>query len=105
MRNLFLMSLFGLFMMAATSGPSLANFSLDSPAFASANDDKEAAKLAKDAKDLAEAFHCPDGITTCYTADGTEYNDINNLPATAAGSSGSSSGSAKIVKPVHFRSF
>lgn len=64
----------------------------------------ESANAAKDALDLAEAFHCPEGITTCYKADGSPYDDPNNLPATAAGPGGSGGGST-VVKPVHFRSF
>jgi len=49
-------------------------------------------------------FHCPAGITSCYRADGSLYDDPNNLPATAAGpSSGASSGPALV--PVHMRSF
>ena len=54
--------------------------------------------------DDTSAFHCPAGITSCYRADGTEYEDLNNLPATAAGGSGGASSGPALV-PGHMRSF
>jgi hypothetical protein len=95
------MSLFGLFMMAATSGQPLTNLTLVAPAFADGD---------------APEFTCPEGVITCYKAftegedtdsDG-EYTDINNLPATAAGSGGEDDNGESlhsVVKPRHFRSF
>jgi len=182
MRNLFLMSLFGLCMMAASSGQSLADLTLITSAFADTNDDiaaanlarneadqaqqeadisranadqaqqaadvaealaeeldteearsaaehaqevanqaeelatndaeqaNEAAQSASDAMDIALAFHCPAGITTCYKADGSEYTDVNNLTATATGTEEGDDehhhdSLASVVKPSHFRSF
>jgi len=139
MRNLFLMSLFGLCMMAAYSGQSLADFTFTAPAYAdeaddqASNDDQNTDDQAnnddqstgdesgnddqttndqsdnedQNSDDQAsndDAFHCPEGITTCYKADGTPYQDINNLPASAAGAGGIGGGSS-VVKPTHFRSF
>jgi len=141
MRNLFLMSVFGLFMISATSGQSVTSISLVSPAYA--NDDNENTSTTTSSNDAADdstttssndaaddstttssndaaddsttisssdddvAFHCPNGITICYKADGTEFTDVNNLPASAAGSGGSggSGGGSYSVKPVHFRTF
>jgi len=127
MRNLFLLSLLSLFMMASLGGQTPVQTSFIASAYAdesadnSANtndetdsndnastnvetDNNDNANNNDEANNTAE-FHCPEGITTCYKNDGTEYNDINNLPATAAGPSGSGSGIAQAVKPVHFRSF
>ena len=176
MRNLFLMSLFGLFLMAATAGSSLSDFTLISSAFASAEDDKKAASLAQDeavkaqqeadqakadadkmeqaateaaakaqelgseeakkeaekakeeadkaaelakqdlekakaaakaaedAKDLANKFHCPPGIISCYSANGDlGVADLNSLPPSASGGNGG--GVVSVIKPSHFRSF
>jgi len=67
---------------------------------------KDAAKSSDDAMRLALTLHCPNGIATCYKADGTEFTDVNNLPASAAGPSfGGSDGGSSVVKPVHFRTF
>jgi len=98
MRKLFLMSVFGLFMMAAMSGQPLSTLTFIAPSFAN------------------EDFTCPKGVSTCYkaytegedtTSDG-EYTDINNLPSTAAGSDGED-GDGKtlhsVVKPTRFRTF
>jgi len=101
MRNLFLLSVFGLFMIAATDGRSMANVTLVAPAFAD-NDTPE--------------FRCPEGVSTCYRAYNSdedsesngEYTDPNNLPATAAGSEDDDDEGdtlVTVVKPVHFRSF
>jgi len=54
--------------------------------------------------DDTTAFRCPTGITTCYRSDGTEYEDLNNLPPSAAGSSGGASSGPALV-PSHMRSF
>jgi len=126
MKTLFLISLFGLFMIASTSGQSLNSLTLVAPAFASGSDDGETDSgesthdedtgSDNDASHDTESdddeannndseFHCPDGITTCYSSDGTEYTDVNNLPATAAGDDGSEGTLAKVVSPSHFRSF
>jgi len=118
MRSLFLMSLFGLFMIAATNGQSMVSISLVSSAYASDNDDENSSTTTSsndDADSEATAatteeagLNCPDGITTCYSADGAEYTDVNNLEATAAGSEGESDdGEAlvSVVNPGHFRSF
>ena len=101
MRNLFLISVFSLFMVAATSGQPLASFTFVAPAFADSS---------------TPEFTCPKGVTTCYKAysegedtdSNGEYTDINNLPATSAGSEGNDdSGEAlvSVVKPSHIRSF
>lgn len=97
MKNLFLMSLFGLFMIAAMSGQSVTSISLVSPAYASDDADLDA----------GDGLNCPDGIITCYSADGIEYIDVNNLEATAAGSEGEGDDGeslVSIVSPSHFRS-
>jgi len=100
MRSLFLMSVFGLFMLAAMSGPSLANLTLAVPAYADNGDNADNAD-----------FRCPNGITICYKADGTEFTDVNNLPATAAGleeadsEDDDSEALVSVVKPSHFRTF
>ncbi len=98
MKALFLMSLFGLFMVTTVSSQSITHASFVSPAYA----------------DDLPALHCPSGVTTCFRAytegsdtnDDGEYTDINNLPATAAGSDGEDDESlVSVVKPTHFRSF
>jgi|GEM_PF-6579197 len=104
MRNLFLMSLFGLCMMVATSG-SLTNITIATPAYATDSNN-----------DNAVEFKCPTGIATCYNADGEAFSaedtadslDVNNLPATAAGVDDHSDNIevfVSAVAPVHFRSF
>ncbi len=144
MRNLFLMTMFGLFMIAASSSQSLVHltFAASANATESNNDAKSEdkkdskSKSKKDSKSVAKTdskskdkkdsksvdktdsksnddeasnnepeFHCPEGITNCYRADGTEYIDVNNLSATAAGPGGSGGGTNNAVKPSHFRSF
>jgi len=82
-------------MIASASGQSISNLTLVAPAYADDDDDEV-------------ALNCPDGITTCYSADGTEYTDVNNLAATAAGSEGEDDdGEAlvSVVEPAHYRSF
>jgi len=131
MRNLFLLSLFGLFMMLSL-GHTPVQSSFIAPACAdentddngntnnetttddttgtnneTGNNDSTSSNNDDTANNTAE-FHCPDGITTCYTADGEEFTDVNNLAATAAGSEGDDdNGEAlvSVVKPAHFRSF
>jgi len=100
LKKLFLMSVFGLFMVAATSGQPLVNWTFVASAFA---DD-----------DVPE-FTCPEGVITCYksftegedTESDGEYIDINNLPATAAGSEGEDDHGESlhsVVKPTRLRS-
>jgi len=67
---------------------------------------QETAKAAKDAMDLAEAFHCVSGIVSCYGADGEQgIPDLNSFAPTAAGSGGTTGTTGSDVKPRHFRSF
>jgi len=107
MRNLFLVSVFGLFMLIGLSSQSLAGLTLVPSAAASDSSNDGTSTSSND--DSAEvALNCPDGITTCYSADGTEYTDVNNLAATAAGSEGEDDdGEAlvSVVEPAHYRSF
>ncbi len=143
MKNLFLLSLFGLFMAASLGGQTPESISLTASAYADEDSDNSATTSDDSSNNSTETsnnetsnneasnssaessnndstgnnessnedeannteFHCPEGITTCYKSDGAEYNDINNLPPSAAGASGSASGGVKPVKPVHFRSF
>jgi len=73
-----------------------------------------AKSAAEDAAKIASAFHCPDGIATCYSADGKEVTNFNALPASAAGvdEDGNSVEQAtyvnaalpKVVAPKHFTS-
>jgi len=113
MKNLFLMSLFGLFMTVAFAGQSVSGLSLVAAAYAgddhesndtasnrqddneqesqglsenahNSSSDDEASNSSDDASNSV-AFSCPEGVTACYRADGSEYIDVNNLTATAAG--------------------
>jgi len=141
MKNLFLLSLFGLFMAASLGGQTPESISLTTSAYANEESDNSANNSTETgnndtANSSAEtgntdettansgetssnesssdneannsAFHCPAGITTCYTANGEEYTDVNNLAASAAGPEGGDSEGetvASVVKPSHFRSF
>jgi len=73
-----------------------------------ANDDdikaKASQKLAENAKALENAFHCPGGLTSCFRADGSEYTDVNNFQATAAGGDDDYA-AIQVARPQHFRSF
>jgi len=180
MRNLFLMSLFAMFMTVAWGGGAMLNLSVVTSAYADVEDDKAIAKQAKskfekdvqaeylaqdeyaallalaveaeakaeisnneedkhaaeearkksnEAKKVAEtlkekelaskadldaatavanAFHCPGGVASCYRADGSEYIDVNALTATAAGgesNDGDTASAIQVVNPRHFRTF
>jgi len=118
MKNVLLMSVFGLFMTVAFAGQSVSSMSFVAAAYAdndsenasnrqddnehesqgvsenahnsssddesnSSDDDNESASNDDDSNSVA--FSCPEGVTTCYRADGSEYTDVNNLTATAAG--------------------
>jgi len=132
MRNLFLVSVFGLFMLIGLSSQSLAGLTLVPSAAASgsdnddndetstssnddndetstsSNDDNDETSTSSNDDSASVALNCPDGITTCYSADGIEYTDVNNLDATAAGSEGEDDDGqtiVSVVKPSHYRSF
>ncbi|MDX8396569.1 MAG: hypothetical protein R8K22_09160 [Mariprofundaceae bacterium] len=102
MKNVFFMSVFALFMTMAFAGQSVSDVSFVAPAYAD-----------NDEETTSAAFSCPEGITTCYRADGSEYTDVNNLSATAAGHEHESHDSevenagsaATYAKPSHYRSF
>ncbi len=67
------------------------------------NSNDSASKDSGSSDDQAStAFHCPAGVTTCYSADGQKHTDLNNLPATAAGPGSTGSGAA--LMPTHMRS-
>jgi len=128
MKNVYLMGLFALLMTVAFSGQSVSAVSFVSPAYASDDDgnddsskdesdsdsdsdssdddsDKDGSDDASnnDDSDSGVAFSCPEGVSTCYRADGTEYIDVNNLTAAAAGDDEDSL--VKVVNPRHYRSF
>jgi len=141
MKNILLMSLFGLFMTVAFAGQSVTAISLVAPAYAdddsesnsnsSSDDDSELDVSDSDDSSSDEiAFSCPEGITTCYRADGSKYPpeefDVNSLAATAAGiendddnehdddeehdsdddsSTTTSTTTTKYANPRHYRSF
>jgi len=63
------------------------------------------AQAAAEAMAVATTLHCPAGVATCYHADGSEYQDINNLPASAAGTDDDEETLATVMKPSRFRSF
>jgi len=79
MRKLFLMSLFGLSMSVAVGDKAGSIVSLSAPAYA----DEDSSH--NDSSNENIAFSCPQGVSTCYRADGSQYIDVNSLSATAAG--------------------
>ena len=96
MKNLLLMSLFGLSMTVAVGGKAGSIVSLLAPAYASGdsshNDDSHDDESNNDDEHNDEiAFSCPEGVSRCYRGDGSEYIDVNNLSATAAGNEGDES--------------
>jgi len=72
MKNVLLMSVFGMLMTVAFAGQSVSGVSIVSAAYADDNENEYGGS-------------CPDGVGKCYRADGSRYTDLNNLPATAAG--------------------
>jgi len=85
MKNLFLMSVFAVFMTVAFAGQSVSNVSLVSAAYADNDHENNNEHESDDNNANSVPFSCPEGVTTCYRADGSEYIDVNNLTATAAG--------------------
>jgi len=139
MKKLLLMSVFGLLMTVAFSTQSVSLITLVAPAYA-ADDDNEPNSSSDDNDEVSDndnesnsnsdsdddsdnvtpiAFSCPEGVTTCYRADGSEYTDVNNFSATAAGndeynededdedyaSDDDSDNLATYANPRHYRSF
>jgi len=124
MKNLLLMSVFGVFMTVAFAGQSVSTLSFAAPAIAGddheSNDNDEVSDNDSDNTNSI-AFSCPEGVTTCYRADGSEYTDVNNFTATAAGIENdgehendddehddayvSTTGTATYANPRHYRSF
>ncbi|MBL4775477.1 MAG: hypothetical protein JKY87_05425 [Mariprofundus sp.] len=116
MKKLWFMGLFSLLMTVAFSGQSVSFVSFVTPAYASdepdsSDSDKDSAdkdSADKDSEDMTVAFGCPEGVSTCYRADGSEYVDINNLEATASGDDEEDDDKdsfVRVVSPNHFRSF
>jgi len=128
MKSLISVGFFALLMTVVFAGQSTSLVSFVSPTYASddsGNDDANKdesdggesssdsdSDSDKDSSDndsnaVTVAFSCPEGVSTCYRADGSEYLDINNLEATAAGDDedGDKDAMVKAVNPRHFRSF
>jgi len=140
-KNVLLMSVFGLFMTVAFAGQSVPTVSFVAAAYAdndnesndnasnrqddnenesqgvsenahdsnrnddeSSNDDDNDSASNDDGNSAVE-FSCPEGVTTCYRADGSEYIDVNNLSPTAAGAATPGSGTATYANPRNIRSF
>ncbi|RLL52240.1 hypothetical protein D8Y20_07510 [Mariprofundus sp. EBB-1] len=80
MKNVLLMSVFGMLMTVAFGGQSVSGVSLVSAAYASGNEHGH-----DDDHEHGYGGACPDGVATCIRADGSSYTDLNNLPATASG--------------------
>ena len=76
-------------MTVAAGGKAGSIVSLSAPAYAnddashnSSNDDE---MYSDEISNDDIAFSCPQGVSMCYRADGSEYVDVNSLSATAAG--------------------
>jgi len=149
-KNVLLMSVFGLFMTVAFAGQSVPTVSFVAAAYAdndnesndnasnrqddnenesqgvsenahdsnrnddessnddgndSASNDDDNDSASNDDGNSAVEFSCPEGVTTCYRADGSEYTDVNNLSPTAAGAATPGSGTATYANPRNIRSF
>ena len=120
MKKIWFIGLFSLLMTVAFGGQSVSLVSFVSPAYASddfGNDDankdesnngeSDSQESDKDSSDDDVTFNCPEGVSTCYRADGSEYIDINNLEATASGDDEDDDKDSLVraVNPRHFRSF
>jgi len=123
MKSLISVGFFALLMTVVFAGQSTSLVSFVSPTYASDDANKDESDGGESSSDLDSdsdkdssdndsnavtvAFSCPEGVSTCYRADGSEYLDINNLEATAAGDDedGDKDAMVKVVNPRHFRSF
>lgn len=90
MKKLFLMSIFGLSMTVAAGGKAGSIVSFSAPVYANDNSSHNGSnddEIHSDeiSNDNIIAFSCPEGVSTCYRADGSEYVDVNSLSASAAG--------------------
>lgn len=89
MKKLLCMMMLGLFLFAATSTNNTVSLSLVSNAYASDDENKDDANKDdnenKDDNDDQATLSCPEGMTSCYSASGDKFIDVNNLPASAAG--------------------